>query len=78
MRHLDDIEAWSVRADAEMNMLSGKTLPALRVVLTEWPSISASMAERAAVQRNLVWMEARGLIRDATGQWRYRRWRASI
>jgi hypothetical protein len=84
MRHIDDIEAWSVRAEAEMNMLSGKTPPALRAVLTEWPLISASMAEaltrasRAAVQRNLVWMEARGLIREVTGQWRYRMWRAWI
>jgi len=83
MRHLDDIEAWSARAEAEMTPLSGRTPPALRAVLTEWPLVSAPMAEalttasRAAVQRNLAWMEARGLIREVTGQGRYRMWRAA-
>lgn len=81
-RHLDDIEAWSARAEAEMTPLSGKTPPALRAVLTEWPLVSAPMGEaltgasRAAVQRNLAWMEARGLISEVTGQGRYRMWRA--
>ena len=83
MRHLDDIEAWSARAEAEMVPLSGRTPPALRAVLTEWPLVSAPMAEaltgasRAAVQRNLAWIEARGLIREMTGQGRYRMWRAT-
>lgn len=81
MRHLDGIEAWSARAEADMTALSGKTPRALRAVLTEWPLVSAPMAEaltgasRAAVQRNLAWMEARGLIRELTGQGRYRMWR---
>jgi hypothetical protein len=83
MRHLDDIEAWAARADAVMTPLSGKTPPALRALLTEWPLVSAPMAEartgasRAAVQRNLAWMQARGLIREVTGQGRYRMWRAT-
>lgn len=83
MRHLDDIEAWSARTDTMMTPLSGKTPKALRAVLTEWPLVSASIAEaltgtsRAAVQRNLAWMEARGLIREVTGQGRYRMWRAT-
>lgn len=83
MRHLDDIEAWAEQAKAEMSSLSGKTPAALRAVLTEWPLVSAPMAEaltsvsRAAVQRNLAWMEARGLIREVTGQGRYRIWRAT-
>ncbi len=82
MRHLDEIEAWAVRAEAEMTALSGRTPPALRAALTSWPFVSAPMAEvlagasRAAVQRNLAWMEARGLIREVTGQGRYRMWRA--
>ncbi|MBM2323268.1 MULTISPECIES: hypothetical protein [Marivita] len=81
MRHLDDIEAWSARAEADMTSLSGKTPRALRAVLTEWPLVSAPMAEaltgasRAAVQRNLAWMEAHGLIREMTGHGRYRMWR---
>lgn len=83
MRHLDDIEAWSGRAEAAMVSLSGKTPRALRAVLTEWPLVSAPMAEsmtnasRAAVQRNIAWMEERGLIREVTGQGRYRLWRVS-
>jgi hypothetical protein len=83
MRHLDDLEAWSVRAETAMSSLSGKTPSALRAVLVEWPLVSAPMAEaltgssRAAVQRNLAWMEARGLIREVTGQGRFRMWRAA-
>ena len=82
MRHLDDVEVWAVRAAAEMTPLSGRTPQALRGVLIEWPLVSAPMAEamtgasRAAVQRNLAWMEAQGLIREMTGQGRYRMWRA--
>lgn len=51
-----------------MIRLSVKTPPALLAVLSEWPLVSAPMAEtltgvsRAAVQRNLVWMEAPSLI----------------
>lgn len=84
MRQLDDIEAWTARAKAQMARLSGKTPPALRAVIGEWPLVSAPIAEaltgasRAAVQRNLVWMEAQGLIREVTGQGRYRMWRAHV
>lgn len=80
MRHIDDVEAWSRRAEEIMTPLSGKTPPALRAVFTEWPLVSAPMAEtltrasRAAIQRNLVWMESRGLIREITGQGRFRIW----
>lgn len=83
LRHLDDIEAWAARAEVEMTPLSGRTPQALREVLTEWPLVSAPTAEaltgasRAAVQRNLAWMEARGLVREMTGQGRYRMWRAT-
>ena len=84
MRHLEDIEAWSALADAIMSSLSGRTPPALRRVLTEWPLVSAPMAEvltgasRAAVQRNLAWMEEQGLIREVTGQGRFRMWRVTV
>ena len=83
LRHLDDIEAWAARAEVEMTPLSGRTPQALREVLTEWPLVSAPTAEaltgasRAAVHRNLAWMEARGLVREMTGQGRYRMWRAT-
>jgi hypothetical protein len=81
MRHLDDIEVWSERAETEMSPLSGKTPPTLRAAFSEWPLVSAPMAEaltgasRAAIQRNFAWMEARGLIREVTGQGRFRMWR---
>ena len=82
MRHLDDTEAWGARAEAAMRALSGKTPPALRAAFAEWPLISAPMAEsltgasRAAAQRNLIWMQKQGLIREVTGQGRYRMWKA--
>lgn len=84
MRHLDDIEAWSARAGSVMASLSGRTPPALREVMAEWPLLSAPMAEtltgasRAAVQRNLAWMEGQGLIREVTGQGRFRMWRVAM
>jgi len=84
MRHLEYIEAWAAHAKTAMVPLSGRTPPALRAVLTEWPLVSAPMSEaltgasRAAVQRNLAWMEARGLIREVTGQGRFRMWRAGV
>ncbi|KDB04229.1 hypothetical protein U879_07900 [Defluviimonas sp. 20V17] len=80
MRTLDDIEAWTGRAENVMAQLSGRTPVALRKVFMEWPLVTAPMAEsvteasRAAVQRNLAWMEASGLIREVTGQGRYRMW----
>lgn len=83
MRHLDDIEGWSARAETTMAPLSGRTPPALRRVLSEWPVVSAPMVaaltgvSRAAAQRNLTWMEDRGLIRELTGQGRYRMWRTA-
>lgn len=81
IRHLDDIRAWAMRAEAVMAPLSGRTPPALRRAFLEWPLVSAPMAaaltgsSRAAVQRNIAWMEARGLLREVTEQARYRMWR---
>ncbi|AUM75840.1 hypothetical protein [Paracoccus jeotgali] len=84
MRRLDDLEAWATRADTVMASLSGRTPPALRAALTDWPVLSAPMAEaligasRAAVQRNLAWMEKHGLVQEITGQGRFRFWRAAV
>ena len=84
MRTLDDIEAWTGQAENAMAKLSGRTPVALRRTFSQWPLVSAPMAEamtgasRAAVQRNLAWMEARGLIREVTGQGRYRMWQAIV
>lgn len=84
MRHLDGIDAWAARAESVMASLSGRTPAALRKALSEWPLLSAPMAaaltdaSRAAVQRNLGWMEAKGLIREVTGQGRFRMWRSVV
>jgi len=84
MRRLDDLEAWAARAETTMAALSGRTPPALRAALTAWPLLSAPMAEaltgasRAAVQRNLAWMEKHGLVQEITGQGRFRFWRAAV
>jgi Fic family protein len=82
MRTLDDIETWTGRAENVMAQLSGRTPVALRRTFSQWPLVSAPMAEamtgasRAAVQRNLKRMEESGLIREVTRQGRYRMWKA--
>ena len=63
---------------------AGVDPPALQQVLADWPLVSAPMtvvitgASRAAVQRNLAGMEAKGLVREVTGQGRFRMWRVSV
>lgn len=82
--HLDRIGDWHDRAAATISDLTGRTPPAILALLTAWPMVSAPMAEertgasRAAVQRNLDMFADRGLIREVTGQGRYRVWTARI
>jgi len=82
--HLDRLAAWQLRATQATTDLSGRTPPRLLRLLTDWPSLSAPLAEaesgasRAAVQRNLDLFAARGLIREVTGQGRYRVWTARL
>ena len=82
--HLDRLEAWRLRADAACAHLSGRTPRLLIEVLAAWPLVSAPFAEektgasRAAVQRNLDLLSAKGLLREATGQGRYRMWSARL
>jgi HTH DNA binding domain len=81
---LDRITAWERRARGALNDCSGRTPGALVEVFARWPMVSAPMAEahtgasRAAVQRNLDVMTARGIIREITGQGRYRIWAAAL
>lgn len=81
LRRLEETEAWAAAAEQTMASLSGKTPPMLRDLFTSWPLVSVQMAEkltgahRATVQRNIDWMEERGLIQEVTGQGRYRMWR---
>lgn len=82
--HLDRVSAWAARAREATEDLSGRTPPRLIEVLTAWPMVSAPLAEeltqasRAAVQRNLDKFTERGLIREITGQGRYRVWAAAL
>ena len=82
--HLERLSGWQTKADAALADLQGRTPPALIRVLAEWPTVTAPMAEaatkasRASVQRNLTLMQTRGLIREVTGQDRYRVWTAKV
>ena len=82
--HLDRVAAWQVRAQEATKDLSGRTPPLLVGALTAWPMVSAPLAEeltkasRAAAQRNLDVFMKRGLVREVTGQGRYRVWTADL
>ncbi|PWE32918.1 hypothetical protein DDZ14_07455 [Maritimibacter sp. 55A14] len=84
LRRLDGLEDWERRAEAALAGRSGRTPGRLVALMAGWPLVSAAMAEaetgasRAAVQRNLSWMENAGLIREVTGQARYRFWTAKL
>jgi hypothetical protein len=84
LRHLAAVEDWTAAAKAALAPFSGRTPPALLAALAEWPLLSAPMAEdltgasRAAVQRNLLRLQAIGLVREVTGQGRFRLWRATL
>lgn len=77
---LDQLENWRARALRETTNLSGKTAPLLIEAMVQSPLVSAEMAaemtgaSKAAVQRNLAEFARRGLIREITGQGRYRFW----
>ena len=82
--HLERLSDWQAKAETALADLQGRTPPALIGVLAEWPTVTAPMAEaatkasRASVQRNLTLMQTRGLIREVTGQGRYRVWTAKV
>jgi len=81
---LDRLALWEDNTRASLSDLSGKTPPALITALADWPQVTAPMAEeltgssRAAVQRNLATMTDRNLIREITGQGRFRVWTARL
>ena len=82
--HLDRVSAWEQRARQATCDLSGRTPPLLIDALTAWPMVSVPLAEeltqasRAAAQRNIDRLMDRGLIREVTGQGRYRVWTAAL
>lgn len=81
---LDRLAQWRLRAEAETADLSGRTPARLIAVLAALPMLAAQQAEadtgasRAAVQRNLDLLHRRGLIREVTGQGRFRVWAAKL
>lgn len=84
MRHIDQLERWEDTARDRAARLSGRTPPRLIEIFCSWPLVSAPMAEkltgvsRAAIQRNLAWLESHGLVKEVTGQGRFRVWRAKM
>lgn len=78
--HLEVVSEWQRKAQASVTDLSGRTPMQLITTFAAYPLVSAPMAtretgaSRAAVQRNLDILAARGLIREITGQGRFRIW----
>jgi len=77
---LEKLAAWQGRAEAATKGLSGKTPPLLIAALLETPVLTAAMvaaatgADKATARRNLNAFAKLGLIREITGQGRYRVW----
>jgi hypothetical protein len=81
---LDRLAAWRARAEAATADLQGRTPARLISALAAHPMLAAPQAaaetgaSRAAVQRNLDLLVARGLAREVTGQGRFRVWAAGV
>ncbi len=77
---LDTIEDWQARARDGSGDLSGRVAPCLVAAMAGQGVISAAMladlcgCSRAAARRNLAIFQRRGLLREVTGQGRYRFW----
>ena len=84
LMELDRVAAWQARAEAAAAGLTGRTPRRLIAALAAWPLVSAPMLEaetgasRAAVQRNLDRLGGMGLVREVTGQQRFRFWKAAL
>jgi hypothetical protein len=80
---VERLAQWRARAEAETADLSGRTPARLIAALVAYPMLAAPKAEaetgasRAAVQRNLDVLVSRGLVREVTGQGRFRVWAAA-
>jgi len=77
---LDKLALWAEKAEAATIGLSGKTPPLLIKALLETPALTAGMvsaatgSDKATARRNLNAFAELGLIREITGQGRYRVW----
>lgn len=81
---LEQLSEWKQRAAEETAELSGRSPPLLIEAFFAHPALSAEMAaaatgiSRVGARRNLALFQKRGLIRETTGQDRYRVWTASL
>jgi hypothetical protein len=81
---LERLAQWRERAEAMTADLQGRTPAGLIAALAAHPMLGAAQAEaetgasRASVQRNLGLLQARGLVREVTGQGRFRIWAAKL
>jgi hypothetical protein len=81
---LDRLAEWAARATAATDDLQGRIVAQLIAALTAHPmlgvpqAVSETGASRAAVQRNLDILQTRGLVREVTGQGRFRVWAARV
>lgn len=77
---LERVQNWQGRAVGALADLSGRTPAMLISAFVVHPVVSAEMiaeesgASKAAVRRNLATFEGRGLVREVTGQERFRFW----
>ena len=84
LMQLERLADWRARAVAATADLKGRTPERLIGALLAHPMLGAAQAEaetgasRAAVQRNLDLLIARGLVREVTGQGRFRVWAAAL
>ncbi len=84
MMTLERLRQWQLRAAEATGDLSGRTPGRLIACLARHPMVAAPQAEaetgasRAAIQRNLDTLVARDLIREVTGQGRFRVWTARL
>ena len=77
---LDRLRRWRARAEAQTADLSGRTPrllidALLRHVMVAVPQlVTETAASRPALERNLAILQQRGLVREVTGQGRYKVW----
>lgn len=81
---LDRLRAWRAQALAACAELSGRTPVLLVEALSRHPMVAVPQlmaetgASRPALHRNLGLFEARGLVREVTGQGRFKVWAAKV
>jgi DNA-binding MarR family transcriptional regulator len=84
LMRLERLALWRAQAEAATADLQGRTPARLIAALAAQPMLGAAQAEtetgasRAAVQRNLDQLVRRGLVREVTGQGRFRVWAAKM